>query len=341
MQLIRTVRFPVFLSCLLIALALGGGCAPTPKGVGESAREPEIQHSEFIAADSSSLPLRIWNSEVIEPQAVIIALHGFNDYSKAFEEAASYWAENYRIYTYAYDQRGFGGSAEAGSWAGTEAYIQDLRDFSRAMRERFPGVPLYVLGSSMGGAIATVAFASDHPPDADGLILAAPAVWARETMPWYQRAALFVGAHTIPWASFTGKGLGVTASDNRDMLIALGRDPKVIKATQVAALYGLTNLMDAALSDAAKLSIPSLILIGELDEVVPNHASAEMLHRLQAARVKSATTAVYDQGWHMLLRDLQRQTVWDDIASWVQWPERQLPSGAADLDLGAWIAENR
>jgi acylglycerol lipase len=336
----RTNRLSVFLTALLMGVAIVSGCAPTPKGVGQLTREPELREAEFITADSTALPLRIWNSKVIEPEAVIIALHGFNDYSNAFEEAASYWAENYRIYTYAYDQRGFGGSAEPGSWAGTEAYVQDLRDFSRAMRARFPGVPLYVLGSSMGGAIATVAFASDDPPAADGVILAAPAVWARETMPWYQRAALFLGAHTIPWASFTGKGLGVTASDNRDMLIALGRDPKVIKNTQVAAIYGLTNLMDSALQNVARVSAPSLILIGELDEVVPNNASAEMLRRLQAASAGSATTAVYEQGWHMLLRDLQRQAVWDDVASWIQSPERALPSGAADVDLNAWIEAN-
>ncbi|MCW8195028.1 alpha/beta hydrolase [Proteobacteria bacterium 005FR1] len=341
MQLAFNLPRPAALIAIVIAVASLAGCAPTPKGTGQLSREPEIRDSQFIAADSVQLPVRIWNSKVIPPEAVIVALHGFNDYSNAFDEAARYWAENYRIYTYAYDQRGFGDSAERGSWAGTDAYVQDLRDFCQAMRKRFPGVPLYVLGSSMGGAISMVAFASDDPPDADGVILSAPAVWARETMPWYQRAALFVGAHTIPWASFTGKGLGVVASDNRDMLIGLGRDPKVIKATQVAAIYGLTNLMDSALQSAGRVRAPSLVMVGELDEIVPNHASAEMLDRLQTAGADNATTAVYEQGWHMLLRDLQRQTVWDDVASWINSPEQALPSGAADFDATAWIEKNR
>ena len=63
-------------------------------------------------------------------------------------------------------------------------------------------------------------------------------------------------------------------SDNRDMLIALGRDPKVIKETKVAAMYGITNLMDQALLSSAALTLPSLILVGARDEIVPNHASA-------------------------------------------------------------------
>lgn len=325
---------------LLTLLCLISGCAPTPSGVGESSREPQLSDSRFLAADGAALPVRIWNSRVIEPQAVIVALHGFNDYSKAFSEVAGYWAKEHRIYTYAYDQRGFGHAAQPGSWAGTQTYVQDLRDFCDAMRKRFPEAPLYVLGTSMGGAISMVAFASDDPPDADGVILSAPAVWARETMPWYQRLALFVGAHTIPWASFTGEGLGVTASDNRDMLIGLGRDPKVIKDTKVAALYGLTNLMDSALHSADRLRVPSLILIGELDEVVPNYASANMLERLPE-KTGHLRTAIYDDGYHMLLRDLQRQTVWNDIAAWIKSPKQDLPSAADNKNLDHWIKLNK
>lgn len=334
-MLLNARRFLPLIALFFLVTA----CAPTPSGVGDPLRKPELTDANFLARDGASLPVRIWNSRVIEPNAVIVALHGFNDYSNAFSEVAEYWKKEHRIYTYAYDQRGFGDTAEPGNWAGTEAYVQDLRDFCDAVRQRFPNAPLYVLGESMGGAIAMVAFASDNPPDADGVILSAPAVWARETMPWYQRLALFVGAHTIPWASFTGEGLGVVASDNRDMLIALGRDPKVIKATRVAALYGLTNLMDEALQSADHLKVPALILIGELDEVVPNHASASMLERLPEA--EQLHTAIYDQGYHMLMRDLQRQTVWNDMAAWAKAPKGDLPSGADDKNVDRWIKLNK
>jgi acylglycerol lipase len=323
---------------LVFVLTLGvAACAPVPVGMGETTRPAELRQSQFITADNSPLPLRVWNSKIVKPEAVIVALHGFNDYSNAFDEVADYWARKHRIYTYAYDQRGFGGSADPGSWAGTVAYVQDLRDFCDALRKRFPDVPLYVLGSSMGGAIAMVAFASDNPPDADGVILSAPAVWAREIMPWPQRAALFFGARIIPWVSFTGESLSVVASDNRDMLMALGQDSKVIKATKVATLYGLTNLMDEALRNAAKLNVPALVLIGKRDEIIPNHASAVMLKRLQDNPGGNRRTAIYDRGYHLLLRDLQRRTVWNDVAAWIKSPGQPLPSGADNKNLEAWV----
>lgn len=302
-------------------------CAPTPEER-TSVRHPvEIHDSFFLTADGLRLPLQTWAPETAEPEAVVVALHGFNDYSNAFAEAAQYW-RGQQIVTYAYDQRGFGGSPQPGSWAGIEAYTEDLRDFTRALRQRYPDTPLYVIGESMGGAIAMVASGGVGLPEVDGIILSAPAVWARKTMPWYQRAALFIGSRVMPKQSFTGKGLGVVASDNRDMLIALGRDPKVIKETKVEAIYGLTNLMDAALHSAANLTKPSLILIGQQDQIVPNHASIAMLNRLPDDRHEHSRAVVYEQGYHMLLRDLQRQVVWDDVASWIKSPQLALPSGA-------------
>lgn len=316
--------FPLVLLSLLLSLT---ACAPTPEERGGTRHPVEIHDSFFLTADGLRLPLRTWAPESGEPEVAIVALHGFNDYSNAFAEAAQYWAGR-QIVTYAYDQRGFGGSPQRGSWAGIEAYTDDLRDFTRALRQRHPDIPVFVIGESMGGAITMVASAEAGLPEVDGIILSAPAVWARRTMPWYQRAALFIGSRAIPNKSFTGKGLGVVASDNNDMLIALGRDPKVIKETKVEAIYGLTNLMDAALQSAANLTTPSLILIGRQDQIVPNHASIAMLNRLPDDRHEYSRAVVYEEGYHMLLRDLQRQLVWDDIASWIKSPQLALPSGA-------------
>ena len=127
-------------------------------------------------------PLRSWYPDG-EASAVILALHGFNDYSKAFTEPAADWAEA-GIITYAYDQRGFGAGPNPGLWAGSEVLTDDLTDAARAIKARHPELPLYLLGESMGGAVIMTALASDNPPPADGVVLAAPAVWARSTMPW-------------------------------------------------------------------------------------------------------------------------------------------------------------
>ncbi|MEE8393353.1 MAG: alpha/beta hydrolase, partial [Rhodospirillales bacterium] len=186
----------------------------------------------------------------------------------------------------------------------------------------------YLLGASMGGAVAMVAMTSTDRPTVDGVILAGPAVWGRATMPWYQTAALWIGAHTVGWLKLTGKGLKIKPSDNRQMLLALGRDPLIIKETRIDTIYGVTNLMDAALAVSGDFAAKALILYGEHDEIVPPEPTFRMLKALPPSARERQKVALYEAGYHMLLRDLQGETVWRDIAAWIEDPTQPLPSGA-------------
>ncbi len=254
-------------------------------------------------------------------------MHGFNDYSNAFEEAGRFLAER-GILTVAFDQRGFGEAPHRGRWAGVESMIADVGTATRSLRAQYPGIPLYLLGDSMGGAVVLAALDAENPPPADGIVLSAAAVWGRETMPWYQRAALWLGAHTVPWGNVSGRGLGIQASDNIEMLRALGRDPLVIKETRVDAVYGLVNLMDAALASAPEVQLPALLLYGEKDEIIPMEPTLTFWRDVPRTDGVPQLMALYETGWHMLLRDLQADIVLADIAHWVRDPHASLPSGA-------------
>jgi alpha-beta hydrolase superfamily lysophospholipase len=137
------------------------------------------------------------------PFAVIVALHGMSDYSNAFAMPAPFWAEH-GITTYAYDQRSFGRSPQPGIWPGNDIMRRDLADFVDVVKARHPGLPVYVLGESMGGAVVMSAFASDAPPKADGVILVAPAVWSRKTMPLSYRLAFVDDVAHVPLVGAIG-----------------------------------------------------------------------------------------------------------------------------------------
>ena len=233
-------------------------------------RCPALPEPSFVAADGQVLPLRKWLPRGAV-KAVILALHGFNDYSNAFEGPGEAWAER-GIATYAYDQRGFGAAPERGLWPGRAALAADAATAARILRRLYPRVPLYLLGESMGGAVAVVAMTGESGtpvPDVDGVILTAPAVWGRATMDLLPRLALWAGVRLMPGLTLTGRGLKIKPSDNIAMLRALSRDPLVIKATRVDTIYGLVDLMDAALDSAPFLDAPMLVMYGAKDEIVP------------------------------------------------------------------------
>jgi alpha-beta hydrolase superfamily lysophospholipase len=171
------------------------------------------------------------------------------------------------------------------------------------------------------------------------VILAAPAVWARQTMPFHQRAALWLGTRLFPWAQFSGRGLGILASDNIEMLRALGRDPLFIKETRTDTIYGLVNLMDAALQAGPKIESETLLLYGAKDEVVPAEPTFAFWRSLPEAAAARQRFAYYPAGWHMLLRDLQSEVVIADIAAWIREPDAPLPSGAEAQAVAALAGE--
>ena len=292
--------------------------------MGEPVAPPRLAADHFVAADGTALPLRIWRPEG-EMRAVIVAVHGFNDYSNTFEAPAAFWAGR-GIATYAYDQRGFGGAPATGLWPGTATLKSDLEAIAALVRERHGKLPLFVLGNSMGGAVVMVTLAGGGlAATADAAVLVSRAVWGRRFMNPIQSGALWFFAHTIPWFTLTGKGLRITASDNTEMLRALGKDPRIIKEARVDALWGLVDLMDAAQAAAPRIEAPSLVLYGLRDEVIPAGPSLEALRLISA---KTARRGVYRGGYHMLLRNLAAEEVWADIAAWIENRDRPLPSGA-------------
>lgn len=319
-------RLPARWALLLVA-GLAMACSPVVALPGPAVAAPSIADAGLVARDGAKLPLRIWRpADGESPRAILIALHGFNDYRNFFAAAGGWFAER-GIQSYAYDQRGFGAAPNRGLWPGAAALADDLKAAVNAARERHPGVPLYVLGESMGAAVVITAMAGPQAPKVDGIILVSPAVWGRASMPWYQTTALWLAVHTLPGGQVSGRNLGIMPSDNIEMLRALGRDPMVIKQSRVDAVYGLVNLMDQAMAAAASLRAPALILYGERDQLIPPAAVREMVARLPATAASHQRVVAYPDGYHMLTRDLQAETVLKDIAAWVTDPDAPLSSG--------------
>jgi acylglycerol lipase len=339
---------PLFGGVWLIVVFLAmSSCVPTTDQTGPLAVDgspnaatdppPKFTDKAFIAADGERLPLRKWLPWG-RTEAVILALHGFNDYSHAFEAAGEAWAKD-GIATYAYDQRGFGAAPERGLWPGRQALAADAETACGVLRRLYPGVPLYLLGESMGGAVVVIAMTGESGtpiPSVDGVILTAPAVWGRATMGLAPRLALWVGVRLMPSLTLTGQSLHILASDNIPMLRALGRDPLVIKETRVDTIWGLVNLMDAALVSAPKLKMPLLLMYGAKDEIIPKRPLRRFVRDLPYDPHDRRRLAYYQHGYHMLLRDLEGPVVRADVAGWILTPRAPLPSGA---DRGAFEAD--
>jgi alpha-beta hydrolase superfamily lysophospholipase len=305
-----------YAACCGLSLMLAA-CAVVTAPVGDQTTTPSVKSDFFETRDGLKLPMRYWDAEG-SPRAIVVALHGMSDYSNAFDGPAKQWAAS-GITTLAFDQRGFGTGPNPGLWAGGDAMRADLSDFVAAAKARYPGIPVFALGESMGGAVLLSALATDKAPSLAGAILVAPAVWARRDMPLSYRAALFLAAHLLPGVILSNNAAGrvvtIVPSDNIPMLRALSRDPLFQKQTRADAVFGLVNLMDEARAAPQKINQapPILFLTGRKDQIIPQEATAAVIADLGSR----ATVRRYDQGYHMLLRDLEGPAVNKDVVDWV------------------------
>ncbi len=330
---VRTGRFPAWLITGLAGLSLWlTGCAATPLEPPPGSTDgPRFDGGAVLAADGTRLPLRRWGPD--HPEHVALALHGFNDHAGSMEPLGL-WLADHDIAVYAFDQRGFGATPNLGRWAGDATLAGDVQTVLDLLAERYAGQRPFLIGKSMGGAVALLAttrpLAEGHVPEVAGTVLIAPAVWSRGSMPWYQRLGLWLGARLAPGMRLSGEivaELDIRPTDDPEVLARMRDDPLVLRDARIDTLDGLTTLMTRALEAADDLSSPSLTLYGARDDIVPPEPMAELLRRLDATGGDAYRAALYPEGFHMLTRYTRAADTFVDITAWIRDPRADLPSG--------------
>lgn len=306
----RRAAFPALVAVLLAA------CAP---GMDGPRLEPPASRAAGQAVGGAepatdggreTLALLSWPTRGA-PRAAILALHGFGDSGElTFDGAAAYWAAR-GIAVYAPDQRGFGANPSRKRWPGPDALVADAIALAARVRARHPGIPLVVVGHSMGGGVALAAAAEGL--DADGLALAGPAIVGGDALNPALRAGAFAMAAIAPEKRWTqNRVVRIRPTDNEAALRRAASDPRHFGDPSSRELWGLVRLMDRAAAAAPSVTTPTLVLMGAKDEVLRPRSV-----RAVAATIPGAEAGWrdYPEGWHWLFRDLQAERVWADVAA--------------------------
>jgi acylglycerol lipase len=320
----RWMKFPLLLAWLgAFPNTMLAGCTAIPFGTPQSRPGyPIITSGYFRLADGATQPYRLYPAQG-QVTAVVLALHGYTDSRDGWAILASYLTPH-GVEIYAPDLSSFGASKNRGHWPGTAVLVDESREEATRLRAQYPGVKIYIMGESMGGAIGILLGASSNPPPVDGYILSAPAVWGGPAMSPFYRETLHTAAFFDPGKRLTGQSVHVEASDNEAALIAFGEDPLTIHAPRLDHVAGLVTLMGQAQAACAAFHQPALILYGGNDQLVPPEAMRDCWNALPPGA--PITLAFYPPDYHLIPRDLERATPSADILAYIQG--RGLPSSA-------------
>jgi alpha-beta hydrolase superfamily lysophospholipase len=242
-------------------------------------------------------------------RATVVLAHGASEHSGRYQWTAERLAERGYV-TYALDHRGHGKSQ------GPRAYIDRMdnvvADLDRLVDMASSGGSLFLLGHSMGGAVA-LAYTARHQEKLDGLVLSAPLAALEAASP-AQRIAGRVLSVVAP-------KLGVVPIDSS----GVSRDPEMVREYDADPLNYHGKLPARTVAELAstiasfpevvtKFTLPVLVMHGTGDRIVPPVAT-DMIE--QRAGSDDLTVIRYDGLYHELLNEPERDRVVGDIADWL------------------------
>jgi alpha-beta hydrolase superfamily lysophospholipase len=269
-------------------------------------------------ADGTSLALRRWTVPAgRERRGSLVLVHGLGEHSGRYDAVARMLNDT-GLEVWSYDHRGHGRSGGArGALPRADALLEDLRSvFARAAdaaRTVGDTAPPFLLGHSMGGVIAARA-ATGGWVAPRGLILSSPALRLRLTPP--QRALLPVVARILPDAPLPN-GLPLQAlSHDPDTITAYQSDGDNHDRITPRLARFMVTAGAAARQDAARLRVPTLLLVAGADRLV-DPAGARAFARALPSGV--GTLHWYDDLYHELFneREPDRSEVLTDLRTWV------------------------
>lgn len=263
-----------------------------------------MRQGQIALSDGLPVVTRHWPTD--EPRARLVIVHGLGEHSGRWDHVAEHFSAE-GIDVHGYDLRGHGlsGGVEL-DISEFHQHIDDLAEVVAAVHT--DRLPLLIYGHSMGGLIATGYAVSDHrQPNA--YVFSAPALGATVAPPL--RAAVKVLSKIAPSFRLPASIKGEHLSKNPAVGEAYFADPNVyLKGTAATG----QSFLDAMKTIGAKLnliSVPSLVVHGGEDELVPTAVSAPL------AAVQGVTRKVFPALRHEIHNEDERDEVLGYISGWI------------------------
>lgn len=219
------------------------------------------------AADGTRLLLRSW-PEPAERRASMLLIHGLGEHSGRYEHVGAHFAAA-GLAVSALDLRGFGGSG--GRRAFVTSFVNYLEDLELPVEEMLGNpAPTILYGHSLGGLVA-LAYALWGRRSPDLLVLSAPTLEA--AVPAWKRLAARLLGRLAPAAALPNDIRGDQLSADPAVGEAYFADPLVVTRTTARLGAEWLRAMAKARDALAQLTVPTLVIHGSDDTLVPPMAS--------------------------------------------------------------------
>ena len=267
----------------------------------------------FKTHDGLNLFYRHW--DVSQPRAVCLLVHGLAEHSGRYGNLAGrLTAKGHSVWSM--DHRGHGRSEGIrGDCRSLQEFVDDLHLLKQRAAEALPGLPLFVIGHSLGGLIA-LTYAVDHPQEIRGVAVSSPALKLTHETPAWKVALVTATAKIAPLAPFQN---GVNPSNlcrDPQVVEAYRKDPLIHRVLTARCALALQDALRGSLELAGRLSVPCVIFQSGTDQVCDPEMAREFARRAVSSGVPLSLRR-YDGMYHELFNEPERGRVIEDLCQWL------------------------
>ena len=247
------------------------------------------------------------------PRAALLLVHGFAEHAGRHERTLEHLAAR-GISAYAYDQRGHGRSpGRRAIVARFDAWVIDALRVLDDVAADAPGLPLFLMGASMGGLLAIRA-AQRRPAGLAGVIAVAPALSIAGGQSAFAKAIAPVLARVAPSLPVAKLEVNVLSRDPA-VGAAFLADPLTFKGGfPVRTGVEMVAAGAAAFAEASRWTLPLLVVQGDRDRIVSPHGGPRFVDEAGGSDRTLRTVA---GGYHEPFNDPGGDALVDEVADWI------------------------
>lgn len=281
------------------------------------------QEHHFVTSDNTSLFYRYWPALAAgAPRKVIVLFHRGHEHSGRLQHIVDELAMPEADF-YAWDARGHGRSpGERGFSPSLARSVCDVDEFVRfaAANSQTDMLDVTVIAQSVGAVLAA-AWAHDYAPNIRGLVLASPAFKVKLYVPFARAGlGLMYKLRGLFFVNSYVKGKYLTHDPQR--VASFNQDPLIARAIAVNILLDLYRTAERLVSDAAAITLPTLMLVSGADYVVHRKPQRDFYQRL---RHPLKEMHVLPGFYHDTLGERDRALAFDKIRAFLDVLYAQLP----------------
>jgi len=270
--------------------------------------------SKWDGKDGITFHIRGWEPDG-KPRALIALIHGLGEHVGRYEHVGKALTDaGYALV--GFDLRGHGKSGGVrGHTPSLDAFMQDIRQFFRYLTERYPDIPHFLYGHSLGGLL-TLAYAIQYGAGLNGVMVTGAGL----------RSALQEQKVKIAMAKMLGSLLPTMILPSGLDAKALSRDPDVVQAyitdplvhdkTSMGFGKSALSAIDLCFARAREFSPPLLIMHGKADKITYPSGSEDFA-KFAGETNKDVTLKLWDGLYHEIHNEPEKAEVFKVMIAWL------------------------